>query len=48
MMAESTRRGVPEATVGRLPGYLQALTTVAEQGRSSISSEDLAALTGDR
>lgn len=47
-MAESTRRGVPEATVGRLPGYLQALTTVAAQGRSSISSEELATLAGVR
>ena len=47
-MAESTRRGVPEATVGRLPGYLQALTTVAEQGRGSISSDELATLTGVR
>lgn len=47
-MAESSRRDVPEATVGRLPGYLQALTTVAEQGQTSISSEDLAALTGVR
>ena len=47
-MAESNRRGVPEATVGRLPGYLQALSTVAEQGRTSISSEELARLAGVR
>lgn len=47
-MAESNRRGVPEATVGRLPGYLQALTTVAQQGRASISSEELGALAGVR
>lgn len=45
-MAESTRRGVPEATVGRLPGYLQALTTLGDQGRRSVSSDELAALTG--
>ncbi|WP_066638170.1 redox-sensing transcriptional repressor Rex [Serinicoccus hydrothermalis] len=47
-MAESNRRGVPDATVGRLPGYLQALTTVAEQGRSSVSSEEIASLAGVR
>lgn len=48
MMAESTRRGVPEATVGRLPGYLRALTSLAEQGHHSVSSEALAAETGVR
>lgn len=48
MMAESTRRGVPEATVGRLPGYLRALTDLAEAGRVSVSSEDLAQLLGIR
>lgn len=47
-MAESNRRGVPEATVGRLPGYLQALTALAEQGRSSVSSDELGALAGVR
>lgn len=47
-MVESTRRGVPEATVGRLPGYLLALSTSAEQGRRSVSSEELAALVGVR
>ena len=47
-MAESARRGVPEATVGRLPGYLRALTTLADQGRFSVSSEELATLSGVR
>ena len=47
-MAESTRRGVPEATVGRLPGYLRALTTLAEEGRVSASSEELAGRSGVR
>lgn len=47
-MAESARRGVPEATVGRLPEYLRALTTLASHGRRSVSSEELAALTGVR
>lgn len=48
MMAESTRRGVPEATVGRLPGYLRALTTLSEQGRTSVSSDELADVLGIR
>lgn len=47
-MGESSRRGVPEATVGRLPGYLQALTILAERGTVSISSEELASVTGVR
>ncbi len=48
MMAESTRRGVPEATVGRLPGYLRALTELAERGRPSVSNDELADLMGVR
>lgn len=48
MMAETARRGVPEATVGRLPGYLRALSALTEQGRRSVSSEGLAALAGVR
>lgn len=48
MMAESTRRGVPDATVGRLPGYLRALTELAERGRASVSSDELADLLGIR
>lgn len=47
-MAESTRRGVPEATVGRLPGYLRALTSLTEQDHTSVSSDELAALAGVR
>lgn len=47
-MAESARRGVPEATVGRLPGYLRALSTLTEQGRCSVSSQELGALVGVR
>lgn len=47
-MAESTRRGVPEATVGRLPGYLRALTELAEREQSSVSSEELGVLAGVR
>lgn len=48
MTAEPTRRGVPEATVGRLPGYLRALGVLGERGIASISSEELAATAGVR
>jgi redox-sensing transcriptional repressor len=40
------RRGIPEATVARLPIYLRALTILAEDGTASVSSEELAALAG--
>ena len=40
------RRGIPDASVARLPGYLQALTNLAERGISSVSSEELAAAAG--
>jgi redox-sensing transcriptional repressor len=40
-------RGIPEATVARLPIYLRALTTLAEdEGVSTVSSEELAAAAG--
>jgi len=43
----SRRRGVvPEATVARLPVYLRALHDLAEDGRSTVSSEALAQLVG--
>ncbi len=49
MVPESIRRaGVPEATVGRLPLYLRALTTLHDQGITSISSEALASHSGVR
>ncbi|TCJ24348.1 redox-sensing transcriptional repressor Rex [Nocardioides jejuensis] len=35
-------REIPEATVARLPEYLRALTSLAEQGISVCSSEELA------
>jgi len=38
--------GIPEATVARLPIYLRALITLAEQGVASCSSEELAAAAG--
>lgn len=40
------RTEVPEATVARLPVYLRALNALAEQGRTSVSSEALAAAAG--
>jgi len=39
-------RGIPEATVGRLPVYLRALTSLAERGVPTVSSEELAAEAG--
>jgi redox-sensing transcriptional repressor len=39
-------RGVPEATVARLPLYLRALTTLAERHVATVSSEELAASAG--
>lgn len=39
-------RGVPEATVARLPLYLRALTSLAERGVPTVSSEQLAASSG--
>ncbi len=41
-----TRRRIPEATVARLPVYLQILSEQAEAGVASISSEGLAELAG--
>lgn len=35
-------RGVPGATVARLPTYLQALHALADEGTSVVSSQDLA------
>jgi redox-sensing transcriptional repressor len=39
---ERLDRGIPEATVARLPIYLRALTTLSEGGIATASSEDLA------
>jgi redox-sensing transcriptional repressor len=41
-----TLRTIPEATVARLPVYLRALATLAEQGHSMCSSNDLASAAG--
>ncbi|NED94561.1 redox-sensing transcriptional repressor Rex [Phytoactinopolyspora alkaliphila] len=39
-------RGVPEATVARLPLYLRALTALAERGVATVSSDELAETAG--
>lgn len=39
-------RGIPDATVARLPLYLRALTGLGERGTLTVSSEDLAAAAG--
>ncbi|MBF8187082.1 redox-sensing transcriptional repressor Rex [Nonomuraea sp. K274] len=39
-------RGIPEATVARLPLYLRALHGMAERGVATVSSEDLATAAG--
>ena len=40
------RPGIPSATVARLPVYLRALGTLADEGVSTVSSEELAAAAG--
>jgi redox-sensing transcriptional repressor len=39
-------RGIPEATVARLPVYLRALTGLADRGTDTCSSEELASAAG--
>ncbi|MYS81317.1 redox-sensing transcriptional repressor Rex [Embleya scabrispora] len=39
-------RGIPEATVARLPLYLRALSALSERGVPTVSSEELAAAAG--
>ena len=51
MAAEPARtssrpRGIPEATVARLPLYLRALTALQDHGIPTVSSEELAAAAG--
>jgi len=41
-----TRAAVPEATVARLPVYLRSLHVLADSGRTTVSSEALAAASG--
>jgi redox-sensing transcriptional repressor len=44
--SNESARDIPEATVARLPVYLRALITLAEQGIETCSSEELAAVAG--
>jgi redox-sensing transcriptional repressor len=41
-LADASTRGIPDATVARLPVYLRALNTLAEQGTTTCSSQELA------
>lgn len=43
---QRTERGIPEATVARLPVYLRALTALSDNGIATASSEDLATAAG--
>lgn len=46
MRATDLRRGVPEATVARLPAYLRVLAAMSARGVRSTSSEELASAAG--
>jgi len=46
MTVEPVRRGVPDASVARLPAYRRALTRCVERGQTSVSSQELAEATG--
>jgi redox-sensing transcriptional repressor len=46
LTAGAAERGIPDATVARLPVYLRALTTLAEQGSDVCSSHQLASAAG--
>ena len=43
---QGTERGIPEATVARLPIYLRALIGLSERGTTTCSSEELATAAG--
>lgn len=43
---QTRARGIPEATVARLPLYLRALTALSERSVPTVSSEELAAAAG--
>lgn len=46
MSPHRTRRRIPDATVARLPIYLQILSAQLDGGTSNLSSEELATLAG--
>jgi redox-sensing transcriptional repressor len=41
-VADLRKRGIPDATVARLPIYLRALVSIAEGGETTVSSDTLA------
>jgi redox-sensing transcriptional repressor len=43
---DNGHRGIPEATVNRLPVYLRALYALADRGIATVSSEELATAAG--
>jgi redox-sensing transcriptional repressor len=43
---QAIRRGIPEATVARLPVYLRTLTALADHDTATVSSEELATAAG--
>lgn len=43
---QTAGKGIPEATVARLPIYHRVLTALAEQGTATVSSEELAVACG--
>jgi redox-sensing transcriptional repressor len=45
-MTELRKRGIPDATVARLPIYLRALVALAESGETTVSSDALATAAG--
>src|ERR1035438_4323421 len=45
-MSDKDSRGIPEATVARLPVYLRALYALADREIATVSSEELAAAAG--
>ena len=44
--AREVSRGIPDATVARLPVYLRVLTSLVERGVATVSSEELALASG--
>jgi len=46
MTIDPVRRGVPDASVARLPAYRRALTRCIERGATCVSSQELAEATG--
>jgi len=45
-ITDDGHRGIPEATVNRLPVYLRALYALADRGIATVSSEELATAAG--